>query len=489
MTDFHQPTSSSPNPTLVRRPSPFAIRAIGVIAVAVAIAAGSQLLAAGRTSPLSATTAPRAGLSDPGTGGGPAVVDLDAGIGPGAGAGPDVDTARIRENIAFWTAKLAAHGNDFVAAEKLGESHIELARATGDLTAYVAAETAFGTALRLYPAMPAARAYRGVVLVSLHRFDEARNLAASALIDLPDDPTSLATLGDANLELGDVAAARTAYERLAAVAPGAAASVRLGHLAFITGDSGAAVRHARAAVVQADEDEESVGERAGFYRYQLADTLLASGDRPGAVAAYREAIARDPRSFLAHAGLGRALAADGKIDQAIDELSAAIAIVPQPDMLARRADLFQLRNNDGDAKRSEQDRATVLAIAKLGSAAGTVYDRTLALYLANHGLDTGRAVQLASAELVTRKDVYGHDALAWALLADGRAVEADAAIRTALAVGTRDARILYHSGMIAAALGDLPRARTQLKAALELDPSFDALQVERAKETLAALPA
>jgi tetratricopeptide (TPR) repeat protein len=469
-----------------RRPSSMLVRAIGLIGAAVLIAVLSQVVAAMHPAAPARTSRAPAALSDPVTGGNPpTVVDLDVGAGPVTAT--DADTVRIKANIAFWSAKLTAHTNDFVAAEKLGESQIELARATGDLSAYVAAGQAFDTALTLYPDMAAARAFKGVVLVSLHHFDEARTLANSILAQTPDDPTSLATLGDASLELGDVAAARTAYDRLAVLAPGAAASVRLGHLAFIVGDNATAIRDARAAVKQSDADEDAVGERAGFYRYQLADTLLATGDRTGAEKAYRDAIAHDPRSFLAHAGLGRALAADGRLDEAITELSAAIAIVPQPDMLARRSDLYQLRNAAGDAKRSEADRRTVLAIAQLASSAGNVYDRTLALYLANHDLEPDHAVDLAATELAIRKDVYGYDALAWALLADGRVADADAAIRTAMGFGTKDAKILYHAGMIGLALGDTARARTQLQAALDLDPSFDALQAERARAALSGL--
>jgi Flp pilus assembly protein TadD len=109
------------------------------------------------------------------------------------------------------------------------------------------------------------------------------------------------------------------------------------------------------------------------------------------------------------------------------------------------------------------------------------------LYLANPGLDPARALSLATAELVIRKDVYGYDAYAWALLAAGRPAEADTAMAAALAFGTKDAKLMYHAGMIAAALGDTNRARTNLQAALTLDPSFDPLQVQRARETLAGL--
>lgn len=465
-----------------------AARAAALIVVALIVAIASQVLAAIQRPPLPGSGSRAAQPAAPAAVGPvdlPAIVELD--VGAGQSTASDADMVRIRANIVFWSDKLAAHANDFVAAEKLGESQIELARATGDLSAYAAAETAFDTALRLYPDMAVATTFKGVVLVSLHRFVEARALADSVLAKTPDDPTSLATLGDASLELGDIAGARAAYGRLATLAPGAAASVRLGHLAFISGDPTLAVHYATAAVKQSDADEDGVGERAGFYRYQLADTLIATGDRKGAEKAYRDAIAHDPRSFLAHAGLGRALAADGRLDDAIREFSSAIAIVPQPDMLARRSDLYQIRNAAGDVKRATQDRQTILAIAQLASATGNVYDRTLSLYLANHGLEPAHAVELAAAELEVRKDVYGYDALAWALLSDGRASDADAAIQRALGFGTRDARILYHAGMIGLALGDTPRARTQLTAALALDPSFDALQATRAREALAGL--
>ena len=57
----------------------------------------------------------------------------------------------------------------------------------------------------------------------------------------------------------------------------------------------------------------------------------------------------------------------------------------------------------------------------------------------------------------------------------------------ALAFGTRDAKLLYHAGMIAQALGQTDRARTFLDDSLSLDPSFGPLQVARAQATQATL--
>lgn len=425
----------------------------------------------------------------------PAIGELDAGalggsVGADDGAGvsvtADANIARIRANIDFWAARVQRDPDDFISSNHLGTSEIELARSTGDLGAYAAAQAAFETTLRRDPHNAAALAYKGSVLVSLHKFVDARALADGILAQRPGDPVALATLGDASLELGDIPAARDAYTKADTIAASAATEVRLGHLAFITGDVATALTQARAAVASA-ADEGATGERAAFYHYQLADLLISTGDRAGARSAYLAALEADPNSFLAHAGLARVKAADGDLDGAIKALSAAIAIVPQPEFLARRADLYTLRAATGDAKLARSDEATVAAIARLSGEETGVYDRVLALYLANHGRDAQRAVKLTEAELTFRKDVYGYDAYAWALLVAGRAADADAAMRSALAFGTVDAKVLYHAGMIDAALGRTDDARTKLQRALDLDASFDILQATRARAELETL--
>jgi tetratricopeptide (TPR) repeat protein len=406
-------------------------------------------------------------------------------------AAPAVDTStdelgRIRANVTFWGDRLAANPRDFVSATRVAASFIDLARATGDVSAYVAADDAVDRALAVNPESAAARGYRGVVLAALHRFTDARDHAVAVLADQPGDPTALATLGDAALELGDLTAAAEAYADLREVAPSAAAEVRTSRLAFIQGRTVDAVAASRAAVDLAVEEGASGGALA-WYRYQLGALLLGTGDRAGGAEALDAALRDDPRSHLALAGRARIAAADGRLDAAIADLDAAIAAIPLPEALARRADLFELRGASGDAARAADDRATVLAIGQLSGAGSAVYDRTLSLYLASTGIDPARALRLAEEEIAVRQDVYGYDALGWALLANGRAPDADAALTSALAVGTRDASVLYHAGMAAAAVGDARRARGLLEDAIALDPTFDLVGVARAQRTLAGL--
>ena len=113
--------------------------------------------------------------------------------------------------------------------------------------------------------------------------------------------------------------------------------------------------------------------------------------------------------------------------------------------------------------------------------------------LAGNGIEPERALRLAENEVRVRKDVYGYDAIAWALLANDRPADADEAMSMALAVGTRDAntrdaKLLYHAGMIAADVGNGARALDLLTGALNLDASFDPAAAVRARTTLETLP-
>ncbi len=397
------------------------------------------------------------------------------------------DVARLEANVAFWSGRFQRQPKDFVSATQWGAAEIDLARSTGDLSGYERADAALMQALQVEPGYPLALGYHAAILATLHHFADARDLALSILHDRPSDASALATLADASIELGDVTTATDAVARLAVGGPSAASLGRSSRIAFVEGNTEKAISDARAAV-DAALDEGAEGERLAFYHYLLGDTLASTGDRAGARDAYAKALAADPRSRLARWGLARIAAADGDLDEAIRQLSDEIAIVPLPDALERRGDLYELRNGPGDAARAAADRKTILAIAQLSGSAAGVYDRALAMYLANHGLDPDRAVALTQSELAVRHDVYGYDAYAWALLAAGRPQEADAQMRIALAVGTNDAKLLYHAGMIKAALGDDAAARSDLSAALALDPSFDPYQVRSARTTLDALP-
>jgi tetratricopeptide (TPR) repeat protein len=444
---------------------------LAALAGAIVVVLGLRLVAT-----LPATS--KLGLDEP-------LLDTPAGAITAVNAVDELDQARA--DVSFWAARLTASPGDVVAAVELAQADLADARLTGDVTAYQRAETAVAAALRTQPSYAPALTMRASILVSLHRFPEARDLAHTILARLPDDPTALGVLGDASLELGDLSTAATAYHQLVSVSDGSAAQVRLGRLDLITGDAVGAVAADRTAAADA-ADEGLVGTPLGFYDVTLGDALLATGDPSGARAAYEAGLSARTDLPGALVGLARIDAFDGHTDAAIAGLDTAIAAIPLPDWLARRSDLEAQRNGAGDSARVAADRATIGAIAQLAGSAGYLYDRATALYLSDHGIDPARAVQLATDELVIRKDVYGYDALAWALLNAGRAGEANAPMQSALAAGTADARLWYHAGMTAAANGRTDEAKSGLNRALALGPALDTLSRSRAQAALVALP-
>jgi hypothetical protein len=159
-------------------------------------------------------------------------------------------------------------------------------------------------------------------------------------------------------------------------------------------------------------------------------------------------------------------------------------VAPQPDALTALGDLYALR---GDQHSADEQYATVELIARLAALNQQIYNRQLALFSINHDRDQASALTLATTELEQRKDIYGWDAYAWALLANGRATDADAAEENALALGTQDALLFYHAGVIAQAVGDAARARAMLTGALALPGALDPLAAANAQAALAAL--
>ena len=106
------------------------------------------------------------------------------------------------------------------------------------------------------------------------------------------------------------------------------------------------------------------------------------------------------------------------------------------------------------------------------------------MFYADHDLKPDEAYAGAAREYSVRRDVYGADALAWTALKAGRIAEAQAAIKEALRLGTKDARLLYHAGMIERAAGNTNGARDYLRRSLALNPQFDPLQAPIARNAL-----
>jgi tetratricopeptide (TPR) repeat protein len=403
-----------------------------------------------------------------------------AGAAPGGGARREIDRL-----IAVYEAQVRQVPSplDYTF---LAQLYVQRGRLTGDVATYARAEEALDRALDIYPQDPEARVLLASVRFTTHDFAGARRLAEGLLEEDPGDLGALAVAGDARLELGAYGGAAAAYDDLARLLPGAAAvDVRRARLAALLGDVGEARRLATSAERSA-EASGLEGSDLSWYRSFRAQLELDAGRYRVAADLYRSAVRMAPQYHLPKAGLGRALAAAGRIDQAIRQYRRVVELLPDPSYLAALGDLYSLR---GERDLASQQYDTVEAIATLAEVNRQVYNRQLVTFYADHDRSLDQALALAERELEVRRDVYGWDAYAWVLYRLGRYQEAREASEQALRLGTRDARMLYHAGMISLALGDEARGRLELGSALEISPAFDPLQAPTARGALAGLEA
>jgi tetratricopeptide (TPR) repeat protein len=153
---------------------------------------------------------------------------------------------------------------------------------------------------------------------------------------------------------------------------------------------------------------------------------------------------------------GRMLLAAEKFNEAVAPLKQAVALNPLPEYQWTLAEALR-----GAGQTDEAAKVETTLITK-----GAQDDpRTLSLYLATHQKSTEQALRLAQMELDARADLFTHDAVAWALQAVGKTAEAQAAIKQALAEGTKDARLFYHAGVIAAQAGNKSAAKNYFQQA------------------------
>ena len=155
---------------------------------------------------------------------------------------------------------------------------------------------------------------------------------------------------------------------------------------------------------------------------------------------------------------------------------------PAPDL---HGELAKLYNRVG---RADDAAAQVAAGLELGRATADRFPaerRHLIGFFADH--DTAEALRLAELDLAERQDIHSHAWYAWALLQNGNERAALDAIAPALSTRTDDPWIRYQAGSIYAVNQMPAEAASMLTAALDMNPQFDIVHAERARELLADL--
>jgi tetratricopeptide (TPR) repeat protein len=361
----------------------------------------------------------------------------------------------------------------------LSAAYIEKARETGDFTFNARAESAVTRALEIAPDNFESIKMRAALLLTYHRFGEALAVAREAQKINPQDATVYGAMTDALVELGRYQEAQQAVDRMLALKPDASSYCRASYLRSLQGDSQGALSAMQEAARYTNSREVETG---AWIRVHLGNEYLNAGRTNEAVEQYDLALEALPDYHLALTGKAHTAIRTGDIEEAIRLFQQAQARVPSPDTAMALGDLM---TKTGALNEAQKQYALVEFIEKRAPSEAQTYSRTLALFYANHDMKLDEALAIAQAERKLRADIYTCDVLAWCLLKKGMHQEARQVITEALRLGTRDPQIHYHAGMIYHTLGDSEKAVNHLQLALEINPVFDVLQADLAKQTLA----
>ncbi len=378
------------------------------------------------------------------------------------------------------TARVAANAADDEAAVALADVLMRQARVVGDATLPRRAEAALVDTIAATDSY-VGRRMLGAVYLAQHRFLEALDAGRTAQRMRPDDSWNYGVIGDAALELGRYDEAFTAFDRMAALKPTAAAYARIAYARELQGNLDGAVTAMRMAIeATSPQDPEGIA----WAWSQLGALHLQKGDVDAASGAYARALFAFPRHPYARVGQARVAVARGDFDAALAIYREQLAQAPTPELAAQVGDLLE-RRGDVDGARAAWTEAERLE--RDGWKDESPQPAALARLLAERDLQPQEALRLAREAARGRDDIFTNDALAWSLYRTGALEQAWAASARARRTGTRDRRILFHAAAIAAARGDATTARTLATQALDGHPNFDLIAAPAAQQLLTTL--
>ncbi|HYG79222.1 MAG TPA: tetratricopeptide repeat protein, partial [Pyrinomonadaceae bacterium] len=365
--------------------------------------------------------------------------------------------ARIRAAQArIEQAPDAAEGYNLLAS-----AYQQKARETGDFSFNAKAEAALARSEEIAPDNYDALKLRAKLLLTYHRFGEALDAARRAQAMRPQDHDVYGALTDALVELGEYEEAAEAAQTMVNLRPDTASYSRVSYLRELHGDTEGAIEAMTVAVKAASPQDP---ENSAWCRVQLGNLLLNAGRLAEAEREFDHALQIFPDYGLALEGKARARIAAGDFESAVNIYKREQERDPNSaDAALALGDLYTRTGRAEEAARQYK----LFESAERENAAAENDWHHLVYFWADNDRNLDEALALARRARETRRDIHTCDALAWALFKQGRIAEARAAIDEATRLGTRDARILYHAGLIYNQSGDRRKAAQYLKLALE----------------------
>jgi tetratricopeptide (TPR) repeat protein len=379
--------------------------------------------------------------------------------------------------------KIRRHPNNPAGYYQLGDAYVQKSRESGDNSYLDLAEQALKKSLSLNPQQSGVRRHLAHVLASRHDFEGAAAEAQKAIALDPTDMDAHGVLGDAYLETGKPEQAEQAYKTMMTLKESLSSYSRRSSMKSLKGDASGAIADLKTAI-ELGKQEKQPKESIAWAQWQLGAEYYAIGKLAEAENEYLQALETYPKYYRSLAGLAQVRAAQERYPEAIELYREAINTVPMPEYVAALGDVHAKSSNQNEARKQYE---LVEYIGQLSALNKALYNRELAYFYADHDIKLQQGLELAQRELNNRRDIYAYDVLAWNLFKNGKFAEAREAVNQALKLGTQDAKLHYHAGMIYHRLGEKEKAREYFRRALSINPQFHIFFADNAKRTLVEL--
>jgi len=360
--------------------------------------------------------------------------------------------------------QLQRNPDDTTIQSSLGLALLQQARISGDSSLYLPAEQLLTKTLSHNPQHIDALIGQGILALARHEFKQGLDWGLQAQAISPYRAEVYGIIGDAQIELGRYEDASLTLQKMVDLRPDINSYSRVSYLRELHGDSpGAIIAMKKAVTAGFPTAEETL-----WAQVQLGHLYFNQGKLLEAEAIYQQILQIQPTYLYAQAGIAKIETAHQRYDKAITTYQQIIDRLPLPEFVIALAELYTITQQ---STKAEEQYELVRLLTHLDSTAGMNVDLELALFEAEYG-SPETALQKAKLAYQQRPSIYAADVLAWALYKTGNFTEAYRYSQEALRLGTRDAQLHYHAGMIAYDFGKQKVAQQHLSEALKINPHF-----------------
>lgn len=387
-----------------------------------------------------------------------------------------------QRTVDYYREQIEKNPNNPKNYVELAQVFLQEARVTGKHHEYIPkAQALINKALSLDPKNFEANLSNASILMTLHQFNDAKNIAEWAVKKNSYSAAAFGILCDAYTQLGKYDDAIKVCDKMLSLRPDLRSYSRASYLRELNGQIDGAIDAMKFA---ADAGAFGQEDRA-WCLYNLANLFLYSGKVDTAKFIYNGILEERPSYAYAYAGLAKVMIIKKDFSKAIEYLNKASQIIPDHSFTELLADIFQMMNNKNAEEKLVQK---VLEGFEQHESDGWNVDHERVVFSLNHNIDLKESLNLAKRDFEQRpNNIEAADTYAWALYKNHKYEQALNIIQNAMRLNSRNNFIDFHAGMIFASNGKDDEAINYLRKSISENILINKIFYDEAQSKLLSL--